>query len=134
MQYEMDRHRMATSGHTTSIDPESKLGYLEITGRVSGKARETEIWFAADDRRIYLLSGGGIDKDWIRNFQRTPRVRFRVGATWVTGTARLVDDPDLELTTRKAVAAKYLDYDPARGDPLPAGWSRTAAPVVIDLD
>jgi deazaflavin-dependent oxidoreductase (nitroreductase family) len=120
---------MTASGSTASIDAESKLGYLETTGRVSGKPRETEIWFAADDRRIYLLSGGGIDKDWIRSFQRTPRVRFRVGATWVTGIARLVSDAadDLELTTRKAVAAKYLDYDPT-------GWPRTATPVVIDLD
>lgn len=127
---------MTASGSTASIDAESKLGYLETTGRVSGKPRETEIWFAADDRRIYLLSGGGIDKDWIRNFQRTPRVRFRVGATWVTGIARLVGDAadDLELTTRKAVAAKYLDYDPAGEDPLPTGWPRTAIPVVIDLD
>lgn len=125
---------MAAPGHKTSIDAESRLGYLETRGRVSGKPRETEIWFAADDLRIYLLSGGGTSKDWIRNFQRTPRVRFRVGATWVTGTARLVDDPDLELMTRKAVAAKYLDYDPASDDPLPTEWSRTAAPVVIDLD
>ena len=116
-----------------TIDPQAQLGYLETIGRVSGQPRETEIWFAAERGMIYLLSGGGVAKDWVRNFQNTPQVRFRVGEVWVEGTARLVDDPELELRMRRLVAGKYYDFDPDGNDPLPNEWSVTATPVVIDL-
>jgi deazaflavin-dependent oxidoreductase (nitroreductase family) len=119
---------------TTVIDATAKLGYLETTGRVSGQPRETEIWWALDGDHIFLLSGGGLDKDWVKNFLRTPRVRFRVRDAWVTGTASVVTDPALERRARVAIAAKYYGYDPARDDDLPNSWTRTATPVAIELD
>lgn len=116
------------------IDPATKLGYLQTTGRVSGIPRETEIWFAHERDMIYLLSGGGVAKDWVRNLRKTPRVRFRVGDTWVIGTARIVNDPELEMRMRRVVAGKYYGFDPDGDDPLPNEWSRTATPIAIDLD
>ena len=116
------------------FDPTTKLGYLETTGRVSGQPRETEIWFAWEDGTIYLLSGGGLAKDWIRNFRKTPEVRFRVGKTWVTGHARIVDDPELDRRIRRVVAGKYYGFDPDGDAMLPNEWARTAVPVAIDLD
>lgn len=117
-----------------SIDAATKLGYLETIGRVSGQPRETEIWFGFENNTIYLLSGGGLAKDWIRNFQKSPQVRFRVNDTWVTGTARIVDDPVLEQRIRRVVAGKYYDFDADGEEPLPNEWSRTASPVAIELD
>ena len=116
------------------FNPTTKLGYLETIGRASGQHRETEIWFAAEPGAIYILSGGGLAKDWIRNFQKSPQVRFRVDGTWVSGTARVVEDPVLEARIRRLVAGKYYDFDPDGSDPLPNEWSRTSAPVAIDLD
>lgn len=116
------------------FDPATKLGYLETIGRKSGQPRETEIWFGYEAGVIFILSGGGLDKDWVRNFRKTPRVRFRVGETWVKGTARLVDDPVLEARIRRMVAGKYYGFDPDGDAPLPNEWSRTASPVAIDLD
>jgi deazaflavin-dependent oxidoreductase (nitroreductase family) len=116
------------------FDVASKLGYLETTGRVTGLPRETEIWFAWEDGTIYLLSGGGIAKDWVRNFRKTPAVRFRVGETWVTGTARLVEDPALDARIRRVVAGKYYGFDPDGDAPLPNAWARTAVPVAITVD
>jgi deazaflavin-dependent oxidoreductase (nitroreductase family) len=115
------------------FDPATKLGYLETTGRVSGQPRETEIWFAYENGMIYILSGGGLNKDWIRNFQKTPSVRFRVGETWVTGVASVVEDPELDQRIRRVVSGKYYDFDPDSDAPLPNEWSRTATPVRIDL-
>lgn len=117
------------------LDPSVPLGYLETIGRVSGQPRETEIWFALDGGDLYLLSGGGLAKDWIRNFQANPRVRFRVGGTSATGTAAVlaVDDPR-EPRIRRLLAGKYYGLDVDGGDPLPNAWCRTAAPVVIALD
>lgn len=119
---------------TPPFDITSKLGYLETIGRASGQRRETEIWFAWEDGTIYLLSGGGVAKDWIRNFRKIPAVRFRVGETWVTGTARLVDDPALDARIRRVVAGKYYGFDADGDAPLPNAWARTAAPVAITVD
>jgi deazaflavin-dependent oxidoreductase (nitroreductase family) len=115
------------------FDPSTKLGYLETTGRVSGQPRETEIWFAYENGMIYLLSGGGLEKDWIRNFRKTPNVRFRVGETWVSGVASVVEDEALGQRIRRVVAGKYYDFDPDGDTPLPNEWSRTASPIRIDL-
>ena len=35
------------------------FAYLTTTGRRTGKERTVEIWFALQDGRIYMLSGGG---------------------------------------------------------------------------
>ena len=123
-----------TTTDTPSFDPTTSLGYLETIGRVSGQPRETEIWFGYEQGMIYILSGGGLGKDWGRNFQKMPRVRFRVGDTWVSGTAGVVDNPALEARIRRVVAGKYYHFDPDGDDPLPNDWSKTAIPVAIDLD
>jgi deazaflavin-dependent oxidoreductase (nitroreductase family) len=115
------------------LDPTAKLGYLETIGRVSGLPRETEIWWVQDHDRIYLLSGGGVEKDWIRNFLKTPQVRFRVRDHWVSGVASLVSDPIMERRARELIAEKYYAYTLGQGDELPNEWSRTAVPVVITV-
>jgi len=123
-----------TTTDTPPFDPGTQLGYLETIGRVSGQPRLTEIWFGYEHNVIYILSGGGLGKDWVRNFRKTPQVRFRVGETWVTGTARVVDDPVLEARMRRVVAGKYYHFDPDGESPLPNSWSKTATPVAIDLN
>ena len=35
------------------------FAYLTTFGRRTGKAHTVEIWFGLDDRRVYMLSGGG---------------------------------------------------------------------------
>ncbi len=115
------------------FDPKTPLGYLETIGRVSGQKRKTEIWFGYERGMIYILSGGGLNKDWIRNFRKTPDVRFRVGDVWVEGTARVVEDNVLDARVRRVVAAKYHHFDPDGDAPLPNEWSRTATAVVINL-
>ena len=116
-----------------SIDASEPLGYLETIGRVSGLPRVTEIWWALDGDRIFILSGGGLGKDWIRNVRKTPRVRFRVRDVWVSGIASVVTDPEIERRAREVVAAKYYGYDPARDDELPNAWAKTASPVMIEI-
>lgn len=119
---------------STKLDHTASLGYLETIGRVSGQPRETEIWFAVDGQTLFMLSGGGLEKDWVKNFQRQPRVRFRVGDARVAGVARVVADAEEEARARRLVAAKYYGFDPDGDAPLPNEWSRTATPVAIDLD
>jgi deazaflavin-dependent oxidoreductase (nitroreductase family) len=115
------------------LDTTAKLGYLETIGRVSGLPRETEIWWVQEGNRIYLLSGGGLEKDWIRNFLKMPQVRFRVRDRWVAGVASIVSDPADVQQARELLAAKYYASTPGQGNGLPNEWTRTAVPVAITI-
>jgi deazaflavin-dependent oxidoreductase (nitroreductase family) len=117
-----------------TIDPDlgkERNGYLVTTGRTSGLPRETEIWFIAGDGAIYLFSGMHNHKDWFRNFQQTPRVRFRIRDTWFEGTASV---PDLAPVDRarldRRFTAKY--YGERMTDEQE--WTHTATIVAITLD
>lgn len=120
---------------TSAIDLALPYGYLETVGRKTGLLRETEIWFTGEPGHIYLRSGGGVAKDWIRNAQRHPRVRFRIGDDWLAGTLRLVtDEPELDDHIRQLFAAKYQVGDFGNNPAARNAWLETSAPVAIDLD
>jgi deazaflavin-dependent oxidoreductase (nitroreductase family) len=107
--------------------------YLTTTGRVSGGPHTIEIWFALQDRTLYLLSGGGDRSDWVRNLRRDPAVTVRLGrrdAAELPGRARVVEaGTDEDELARRLVAGKY---QPSYGGDL-SGWRRSALPVAIDL-
>jgi deazaflavin-dependent oxidoreductase (nitroreductase family) len=117
------------------VDLTLPFGYLETIGRKTGLPREIEIWFTGEPRRIYLRSGGGTGKDWIRNAQRQPRVRIRIGDVWLSGTFRLVEgDPELDDRIRQLFAAKYPQSSFSATPEERDHWLATSIPVVIDLD
>ncbi len=105
--------------------------YLTTIGRSSGLPREIEIWFAARDNTIYLLSGGGHNAHWVLNLMKEPRVQVRIGEETFAGRARVLEPGEEERSVRPLLAAKYQDWRP--GTPL-SGWARTALPVAIALD
>jgi deazaflavin-dependent oxidoreductase (nitroreductase family) len=104
---------------------------LETTGRVSGRPRRIEIWFATDGRRLYVLSGGRDRAHWVRNLLADPRVRVHGGADVASGTARVIEGDADEQEVRELVAAKYQGWRPDRSL---SGWARTSLPVAITLD
>ena len=107
--------------------------YLTTTGRVSRRPHTIEIWFALDDRTLYLLSGGGDRSDWVRNLQASPQVTVRVGrrdAPAQAGRARVVSPgSDEDALARRLVTDKY---QPGYGGDL-SGWRRSSLPVAVDL-
>jgi deazaflavin-dependent oxidoreductase (nitroreductase family) len=103
--------------------------YLTTTGRVSGEAREIEIWFGMEDKTIYMLSGGGDRSDWVKNLKRQPGVSVRIAERTFSGRARIVDDPEEDARARQMLLDKYSSgYS---GDL--SGWGRQALPVAVDL-
>jgi deazaflavin-dependent oxidoreductase (nitroreductase family) len=104
--------------------------YLTTTGRVSGRPHEIEIWFAAQERTIYMLSGGGERSDWVKNLQANPAVTVRIGGQTIAGRARIVSDWVEDALARRLLADKYGEYE---DDGQPTEWARTALPVAVDL-
>jgi deazaflavin-dependent oxidoreductase (nitroreductase family) len=105
---------------------------LETIGRVSGRPRIVEIWFAADPgrRRIYMLSGGRDRAHWVRNLRVQPNVRIRLAGEWLTGGARVVEPGDEDGLARRLLAAKYQGWRERRSL---SDWARESLPVAIDL-
>src|SRR5919199_4076391 len=64
--------------------------YLTTIGRRTGRPHRIEIWFAAQDGRLYLMSGGRERADWVRNLQATPQVTVELGDETHAGAARIV--------------------------------------------
>jgi deazaflavin-dependent oxidoreductase (nitroreductase family) len=108
------------------------LCYLTTTGRVSGNPHEIEIWFAARNGKIYILSGGRDRADWVKNIAKTPAIRIRIDDQTFTGAGRIVaaDDPD-DRVAREALMAKYYGWH--EGQALNS-WATESLPVAIRLD
>ena len=103
--------------------------YLTTRGRITHDPHEIEIWFGAKGSTIYMLSGGGVRSDWVKNLLADPRVRVRIGAEEFEGRGRLVDDPAEVKWVRSALFDKY---DAGYGGDL-TEWSRSALPVAVDI-
>jgi deazaflavin-dependent oxidoreductase (nitroreductase family) len=105
---------------------------LETIGRRTGKPRRIEIWFAADlaAPRIYMLSGGRDDANWVLNLRDEPAVRVRIGDRWFDGRAREIPPGPEDLHARELVAAKYEGWRAGR---QMSAWARESLPVAVDL-
>ena len=104
--------------------------YLTTTGRRSGRPHRIVIWFAAagDGRdRIYLLSGGRENADWVRNLRANPAVHVEIGRRRFAGRARVIEGEPEEALARRLVYEKYRTRDELEE------WRDTALPVAIDL-
>ena len=113
----------------SSVDPAS-LDYCYVTtaGRRTGSPHTIEIWFALDDRTLYLLAGGGEQSDWVRNIRVDGAVGLRLGDEEFIAQARVVEDPDEQRSARDLVYAKY---SPSNEDL--EEWRERSLPVAIDL-
>jgi deazaflavin-dependent oxidoreductase (nitroreductase family) len=83
--------------------------YLTTTGRVTGQAREIEIWFAEHGGRFYLVAERE-NASWVRNIQSQPRVNVRLGDAAFDAIARVMHndgEPQLAATVKALFDAKY---------------------------
>ncbi len=103
--------------------------YLTTTGRRTGRPHRIEIWYAADGNTLYLLSGGGMSSDWVRNLCAEPDVVVEIGGDVRRGRGRVLEPGDEADTARALVFAKYTPR--YKGDLT--GWRESALPVAVDL-
>ena len=80
-------------------------------GRNSGKPHQVTIWFLVHGERIYLGTAN-VERQWVRNVQKTARVKLSIGDDRFEGEARFLSD----VTERRRVLAmiykKYWMYWP----------------------
>ena len=104
--------------------------YVTTTGRHTGKPHQIEIWFAYQDGALYLLAGGGMSSDWVKNVIADPVVSIRVGGEGYEARARVVANPDEDAVARRLLAAKYQNW--REGLPL-SSWAESALVVAIEF-
>ena len=91
--------------------------YLTTIGRRSGLPREIETWFVACNGKLYLLAEHFHRAHWVRNIERNPRVRVRVGGRGRSATARVLDEERDRETWQRA--QKLARHRYGWGDGLP---------------
>ena len=102
--------------------------YVTTIGRRTGRPHRIEIWFAVQDGRLYLLSGGRERSDWVRNLQANRQVTVELGGETHTGLTRVVRAGTAEdQRARELLVGKYQE-----GENLDE-WGRTGLPIAIEV-
>jgi deazaflavin-dependent oxidoreductase (nitroreductase family) len=83
--------------------------YLTTTGRVTGQAREIEIWFTEHGGRFYLVAERE-NANFVRNIKSQPQVKVRISDSQFNAIARVVRndrEPQLAVIVKALFDAKY---------------------------
>src|SRR3974377_451106 len=80
-------------------------------GRKTGKPHEVTIWFVLDGDRLYIGTAN-VNRQWVRNVQKTPRVKLSIGGETFDGTARFLTDRADHHTSLAVIRRKYLMLRP----------------------
>ena len=60
-------------------------------GRSTGKPHEVTIWFLVKGEKIYLTTAN-VQRQWVRNVQKTPHVKLSIGDATFEGEACFLGD------------------------------------------
>jgi len=80
-------------------------------GRKSGKSYEVTIWFVLDDEKFYIGTAN-VNRQWVRNVQKTPQVKLSIGGETFDGTARFLADRAEHERGMAAIRRKYWMFRP----------------------
>jgi len=80
-------------------------------GRKSGKPYEVKIWFVVDGDRVFIGTAN-VQRQWVRNVQKTPRIKLSVGSEKFEAEAQFLRDPAQRDRALAAIGRKYWMYAP----------------------
>jgi deazaflavin-dependent oxidoreductase (nitroreductase family) len=80
-------------------------------GRKTGKAYEVTIWFVLDGDRLYIGTAN-VNRQWVRNVQKTPKIKLSIGGEMFDGTARFLTDRAEHERAMAAIRRKYWIFRP----------------------
>ena len=100
---------------------------ITVTGRKSGRAISIPVWFALEDRKLYLLPVSGSDTQWYKNVLKNPTIRIDAGGDNAELRVVPVTDPKQVSSIVEKFRAKY-----GAGD-VKKYYSKLDVAVVADL-
>jgi deazaflavin-dependent oxidoreductase (nitroreductase family) len=80
-------------------------------GRKTGKPHEVTIWFVLDGDRLYFGTAN-VNRQWVRNVQKTPQVKLSIGGENFEGSARFLTDRAEHERAMAAIRRKYWMFRP----------------------
>jgi len=80
-------------------------------GRKSGRPYEVTIWFVLEGDKVYVGTAN-VNRQWVRNVQKTPHVRLSIGGETFDGTAHFLADRTEHERAMAAIRRKYWMYRP----------------------
>jgi deazaflavin-dependent oxidoreductase (nitroreductase family) len=80
-------------------------------GRKTGKPHEVTIWFVVDGDKFYIGTAN-VNRQWVRNVQKTPQVRLSIGGETFEGTARFLTDRAEHERAMASIRRKYWMFRP----------------------
>jgi deazaflavin-dependent oxidoreductase (nitroreductase family) len=80
-------------------------------GRKTGKPHEVTIWFVLDDDKLYLGSAN-VNRQLVRNLQKTPKIKLSIGGETFEGKARFLTDRAEHERALAVIRRKYWMFRP----------------------
>ena len=80
-------------------------------GRKSGKPYDVTIWFVVDGDKVYIGTAN-VNRQWVRNVQKTPQVKLSIGGEKFEGTVYFLTDRAEHERAIAAIRRKYWMYRP----------------------
>jgi len=80
-------------------------------GRKTGKPHEVTIWFDLDGDRLYIGTAN-VTRQWVRNVQKTPKIKLSMGGETFEGNARFLTDRAEHERAIGAIRRKYWMFRP----------------------
>jgi len=80
-------------------------------GRKTGKPHEVTIWFVLDGDTLYIGTAN-VSRQWVRNVQKTPKIKMSIGGQTFEGTARFLSDGAEHERAMAAIRRKYWMFSP----------------------
>ena len=80
-------------------------------GRKTGNFPETTIWFVLDGDKLYTGTAN-VNRQWVRNVQKTPKIRLTIGGETFRGTARFLTERSEHQRAMAAIRRKYWMFRP----------------------
>jgi deazaflavin-dependent oxidoreductase (nitroreductase family) len=97
----------------TRINSVARKQTLVLThyGRKTGKPYRVTIWFVLDGENLYIGTAN-VNRQWVRNVQKTPQVELEIGGEKFEGTARFLTDRNEHERAMAAIRRKYWMFRP----------------------
>jgi deazaflavin-dependent oxidoreductase (nitroreductase family) len=80
-------------------------------GRKTGRPHEVTIWFVVDGDKLYLGTAN-VNRQWVRNVQKTPQIRLSIAGESFDGAARFLTDRSEHERAMAAIRRKYWMFRP----------------------